>query len=69
LGERTKLHGIDLARILTPSASIRPGAAVRNVTKQDHGWGRAEVAQEVLQPSVGVTGPGRYGVTGAMAKA
>jgi glutamate synthase (NADPH/NADH) len=37
LGERDKLHGIDLARILTPSASIRPGAAVKNVMKQDHG--------------------------------
>ena len=37
LGSRSKLNGIDLARILTPSASIRPGAAVRNVCKQDHG--------------------------------
>ena len=37
LGSRSKLNGIDLARILTPSASIRPGAAVRNVSKQDHG--------------------------------
>ena len=37
LGSRSKLHGIDLSKILTPSASIRPGAAVRNVTKQDHG--------------------------------
>ena len=37
IGERTKLNGIDLSKILTPSASIRPGAAVRNVSKQDHG--------------------------------
>ena len=36
LGSRDKLHGIDLSKILTPSASIRPGAAVRNVTVQDH---------------------------------
>jgi glutamate synthase (NADPH/NADH) len=41
LGSRSKLHGIDLARILTPSASIRPGAAVRNVSKQDHGLEQA----------------------------
>ena len=37
LGGRDKLHGIDLSKILTPSASIRPGAATRNVTGQDHG--------------------------------
>ena len=37
LGARSKLHGIDLEKILTPSASIRPGAAVKNVTTQDHG--------------------------------
>ena len=37
LGSRSKLNGIDLARILTPSASIRPGAATRNVSQQDHG--------------------------------
>ena len=36
-GARTKLGGIDLSRILTPSAQIRPGAAVRNIQKQDHG--------------------------------
>ena len=37
LGSRNKLRGIDLTKILTPSAAIRPGAAVRNVTVQDHG--------------------------------
>ena len=37
MSARGKLAGIDLHRILTPSASIRPGAAVRNIDAQDHG--------------------------------
>ena len=37
INARGKLAGIDIERLLTPSASIRPGAAVRNVGKQDHG--------------------------------
>ena len=32
-----KLAGIDLSRVLTPAASLRPGAAQRCVQKQDHG--------------------------------
>nr|QKY14997.1 glutamate synthase 1 [NADH] chloroplastic isoform X1 (GOSHI) [Polytomella parva] len=32
-----KLSGIDLSRLLTPAASLRPGAAQTCVTKQDHG--------------------------------
>eukprot|EP00198_Chlamydomonas_reinhardtii_P003746 XP_001693082.1 glutamate synthase, NADH-dependent [Chlamydomonas reinhardtii] len=32
-----KLAGIDLGRLLTPAASLRPGAAQRCVQKQDHG--------------------------------
>ncbi|KXZ50144.1 hypothetical protein GPECTOR_17g780 [Gonium pectorale] len=32
-----KLEGIDLSRLLTPAASLRPGASQRCVQKQDHG--------------------------------
>ena len=54
LGSRDKLHGIDLSKILTPSASIRPGAAVRNVTVQDHGLELAldKTLIEVAKPAI-----------------
>ena len=54
LGARDKLHGIDLSKILTPSASIRPGAAVRNVTVQDHGLELAldKTLIEVAKPAI-----------------
>jgi glutamate synthase (NADPH/NADH) len=32
-----KLSGIDLTKLLTPAATLRPRAAQRCVTKQDHG--------------------------------
>ncbi|KAK9817844.1 hypothetical protein WJX72_002960 [[Myrmecia] bisecta] len=32
-----KLSGIDLSKILTPAATLRPGAAQRCIQKQDHG--------------------------------
>ncbi|GFR49656.1 hypothetical protein Agub_g11798 [Astrephomene gubernaculifera] len=32
-----KLEGIDLSRLLTPAASLRPGASQRCIQKQDHG--------------------------------
>lgn len=32
-----KLEGVDLGRLLTPAATLRPGAAQFNVMKQDHG--------------------------------
>jgi glutamate synthase (NADPH/NADH) len=32
-----KLSGIDLSKLLTPAATLRPRAAQRCVTKQDHG--------------------------------
>ena len=39
IGANPKLAGIDLERILTPAAQLRPGAAQRCVQKQARGGG------------------------------
>lgn len=37
MSSNPKLSNIDLSHLLTPAAELRPGAAQRNVMKQDHG--------------------------------
>jgi glutamate synthase (NADH) len=42
--EHYKTENIDLSAVLTPAATLRPGAAQRCMTQQDHGL------QEALDP-------------------